>query len=249
MKMTLLEIVSDILNDMDSDEVNSIDDTIEAQQVAQIVKTCYFEMIGNRNWPHLRQMIQLEPSLDTSKPVYLKIPERLKELEFFRYEVTKENDEDYTMADVVFKQPDEFLVITSNRKSSADNVEKIVDFSGSILLINNDKAPSYWTSFDDEHLVCDSYDKRVDDTLKKSKTQCLAYMTPVWERHDEAIPDLPIEAFPALLEEAKSTAFTAIKQMVNQKAEQKARRQQSWLARKAWALQGGVQYPDYGRKR
>ena len=40
-KMTVLEMVQDILNDMDSDEVNSINDTIEAQQVANTVRTVY----------------------------------------------------------------------------------------------------------------------------------------------------------------------------------------------------------------
>ena len=38
--MTLLDMVQDVLNDLDSDEVNDIDDTIEAQQIAQIIKSC-----------------------------------------------------------------------------------------------------------------------------------------------------------------------------------------------------------------
>jgi hypothetical protein len=64
MKKTLLEMTQDILNDMDSDEVNSISDTVEAQQVANIIKTCYNEMISNRDWPHLRKLVQLD-SLQT----------------------------------------------------------------------------------------------------------------------------------------------------------------------------------------
>ena len=62
MRMTLLEIVQDVLNDIDSDNVNSIRDTVESEQVAAIVKSCYFEMIGNRNWPHLKKLFQLEHS-------------------------------------------------------------------------------------------------------------------------------------------------------------------------------------------
>jgi hypothetical protein len=71
---------------------------------------------------------------------------------------------------------------------------------------------------------------------------------PKWVHMDDAIPDLPEEAFAALEEEAKSTAFVAIKQMANQKAEQKAARQNRWLSRKAWRAHGGIQYENYGRK-
>ena len=247
MQYTLLEIVQDILNDMDSDEVNSIDDTIESQQVAQIVKTCFYEMIGNRNWPHLKRLIQLESSGDTTKPNYLRIPVDLKELSFFKYQKQKQGDTNIYTQDVIYKTPEEFLGIVSNRNTSNTNVTLVKDFGNSYLPIINNKAPSYWTTFDDLYLVTDSWDKSVDDTLKKSKTQCIAYINPKWVRTNEAIPDLPIEALPALLEESKSTAFFTLKQMANQKAEQKAARQQRWLSRKAWRIEGGIEYENYGR--
>ena len=69
-----------------------------------------------------------------------------------------------------------------------------------------------------------------------------------WIHEDSAVPSLPSEAFSGFLEEAKSTAFFVLKQMANQKAEQKAGRQQRWLSRKAWRTAGGVRYEDYGRK-
>lgn len=247
MKLTLLEIVQDILNDLDSDSVNSINDTIESEEVAQIVKTCYFEMIANRNWPHLRKLFQLEHSGEPSRPNYLKIPLNLKELEFFKYECQEEGKK-LLQKTIKYQEPDDFLRIISTRSSEDTRIDTVVDFSGSKLLILNDTAPTYWTSFDDFYIVTDSYDKAVDDTLKKSKTQCLGYIHPTWDHIDTHIPNLPYEAFPALLAEAKSTAFAAVKQMVNQKAEQKASRQQRWLSRKAWRVEGGVKYENYGRK-
>jgi hypothetical protein len=246
-KLTLIEMVQDILNDLDSDEVNHIDDTIEAQQVAQIIKTSYYEMLGHRNWPHMNKLIQLEASGSLSRPNYLILPENLQELSYFKYDKAKAEATDINIQDVKYKEPDDFLRYISNRKSSADNVETIIDTSGTQLLIINDQAPSYWTSFDDTYLVTDSYDKSVDDTLKKSKTQAQAYLIPIWNRIDSFVPDLPAEAFPALLEEAKSTAFVTLKQMANQKAEQKSKRQQTWLSRKAWRAAGGVKYENYGR--
>ena len=245
-KMTLLEMVSDILNDLDSDSVDSIDDTVEANQVAQIVKTCYFEMIDNRNWPHLKKLIQLDHIGDLSKPNYLRVPDNLKELVNLRYE-TETSEGTIQYRELKYLYPDEFLRITGNKSSNSTTVDTIVDHSGVRLFIVNNADPTYWTSFDDQYLVTDAYNKEKDDTLKRDKTQCIAYLIPTWLPQDDFIPELPSEAFTALLEEAKSTSFNALKQMVNQKAEQKAGRQQRWLSRKAWKTHGGVRYPDYGR--
>lgn len=246
MKMSLLEMVQSILNEMDADEVNNLDDTVEAQQVAQIIKDCYYEMLGNRNWPFMRKLFQMDASGSTAKPNYLKLPDNLKELVSFKYD--NGTNTEPLLQDVVYKEPDAFLRYISSRNATLDNVSTVIDYGGSKLLIVNDKAPQYWTSFDDTYLVTDSWDNTKETTLQKSKTQCLSYLVPVWVRTNEAIPELPIDAFPALLAEAKSTAFLALKQMANQKAEQKAGRQQRWLARKAWRAEGGVQYPNYGRK-
>ena len=116
------------------------------------------------------------------------------------------------------------------------------------MFILTNATPTYWTSFDDVYIVTDSYDIGVDTTLQKSKSQALAVIEPAFVMEDSFVADLPTDAFTALIEEAKSTAFMSLKQMVNQKSEQKAQRHNRWLARKAWRAHGGVQYPDYGRK-
>lgn len=247
MKLSLLEIVKDILNDMDSDEVNSLNDTVESQQIAQIVKTCYFEMMSNRNWPHLKRLLQLDASGDPSKPNFLKLPESVKELVFIKYDTRSVSQPNTRLVELKYKEPDAFLRLVSSRNSSLPNVQTVTDYSGTKLLVLKNVAPTYWSSFDDEYLITDSYDSGVDTALQKSKTQAFAYVSPTWSQTDAFIPDLPDEAFPALIEEAKSTAFLALKQVANQKAEQKAGRQQRWLARKAWAARGGVIYQNYGR--
>lgn len=247
-KMTLLAMVQDILNDLDSDSVNSIDDTVESTQVAQIIKTSYMEMMDNRNWPHLRKVIQLDALGTTAKPNYLKLPENLKELSGFKYETQKFGDTKIRLTDIIYRHPDEFLSLISARNSDSASVIEVIDFGGSKLLIRNDAAPTYWTSFDDVHLVTDSYDVAVESTLQTSKSQCIAFVIPSWSALDEFVPDLPVDAFSALLEESKSTAFFVLKQMSNSKAEQKAGRQHRWLSRKAWRAKGGVRYADFGRK-
>lgn len=248
-KLTVLEMVQSILNDMDSDTVNSIDDTVESQQITSILKDCYNEMISNRNWPHLRKLCNLESVNDLDKPTHLKLPPGTKELVFFRYDKHRDyNANKLIYEDVRFKEPDAFLRMVSGRNTENANVEVVTDFSGTKILVYQNQPPMYWTTFDDEYIVCDSYDAAVDDTLKESKTQCLAYIETPWEGLNDSVPNLPSEAFSALLAEAKSLAFFNLKQMVNSKAEGTSVKQQRWLSRKAWAAEGGIKFANYGRK-
>lgn len=248
-KKTLLEIVQSVLNDMVSDEVNDIDDTVESQTVANIVQSVYESMLANRNWPHTKSLVQLDALADIAKPVYLRMPERLKELISISYDVRKLGETAVKYKEIKYRDPETFLRVISQRDSDKSTVDEIVDFSGIKLLIQNDKAPDYWTSFDDVHIIFDSFDSSLESTITKSKTSCIAYITPLFVRGNTAIPDLPAEAFPALIAEVKSTAFYDLKQMPNEKEEKRAILQQRWLSRKAWRANGGVKFPDYGRKR
>ncbi len=247
-KLTLLQIVQDILSDMDSDEVNSIDDTYESEQVAQIVKSTYYAMMSNRNWPHLKKLIQFDASGDTSQPTHMTLPDGLKELIFLNYNKVEYGDTAKNYQEIKYLSPDAFLRRCNLRDSDDDDVDTIQDDSGIELLILNDTAPTYYTTFDEEVVVFDSYDSEVDTTLQASKVQALGYVFPEWSHVDSHVPDLPEEAFMALQEEAKSRAMFKLKQMTDSKAEQEATRQQRWLARKAWTVEGGVRYPNYGRR-
>lgn len=248
MKLTLLEIVQDVLNDMDSDNVNSIMDTIESEQVAQIVKSTFFAMVSNRDWPHLKRAIRIDPYSDPSFPNYMVVQDDINKLIFLNYNKAKEGEDRKRYQPVKWAEPDHFLMISNRENSEDEKVDIIIDPSGVELLIRNDRHPTFFTSFDDKTLVFNSYDSAVDDTLQSSKIQAHAYVNPSWQHIDEHIPDLPATAFTALLEEAKSRSMLKLKQMEDPKAEQESRRQQRWLARNDWRVSGGIRYPDYGRK-
>lgn len=250
MRLCLLDIVQDILSDMNSDEVNSINDTVEALQVAQIVKTTYFLMCSNRDWGDQKGLRTLDHIGDLDKPTYFHLPQNLKKLEYLAYNVRKDEtgpvDE---FRRLKYKFPDQFLQICNTRPRDNENFIEVQDFGGSKLLIKNNSAPTYWTSFDDKYIICDSYDATQDSTLVASKTQALTVTMPEWQMTDDFIPKLPIEGYAALQAEAKSTAFLVLKQMENAKAESASRKQQRWLARKNQTVDSGVRYQTYGRRR
>jgi hypothetical protein len=178
----------------------------------------------------------------------MKVPDEAKELCFINYDAAKVTDTKKKYTNIEYLQPDHFLHKTNQEDSSSDNVITVVDTGGIDLLIRKDRAPTYYTSFDDENLVFDAYDSEVDSSLQASKIQSQAYVVPEWTSSDTFIPDLPDDAFTALVEEAKSRAMFRLKQMVDNKAEQEAARQNAWLARKARRVAGGIQYPSYGRR-
>lgn len=247
MKYTLLEIVQEILSDLDSDEVNSIDDTVEAQQVSSIVRSTYLAMMSNRNWPHLKQSIQITSSGNPALPTHMKLQENIKELCFLNYNSVRSGQTKKDYRRMRWLEPEEFLRRANRLNSDNDNIDVIQDVTGVEILIRNDIPPTVYTSFDDEYLVFDAYDSGVDSTLQESKVQAQAYVMPTWSSVDEFIPDLPEEAFIALVEESKSKASFRINQFLDEKAEQEAGRQQRWLSRKAWVSEGGIRFNRYGR--
>lgn len=249
MKMTLLELTQDILSDMDADEVNSIDDTPEAAQVAQIIKSTYFAMMSSRNWPHTRKRITLESPGILAQPTHMKVPENTKELIVINYDVRKEKTGNPEYKEMKYQSPEAFLRRSNSLKLDNANVISVKDHTGVEFLVQNNKAPQYFTSFNDEVVIFDSYNVDVEDTLKNAKTQVLAFVIPEWNHVDEFVPDLPEEAFPSLLEQAKAKASLKLKQELDREAKEEAIRQRRWLSRKAWTVEGGIQYPNYGRKR
>jgi hypothetical protein len=247
MKETLLEIVQDILSDSDSDLVNSIDDTPEAQQVAQIVKRTFKDIVSTREWPHLQTLAQIDGAT-LAKPTHSKIGFDIKEVKEIRYDVSKAGDARKNYKKLEWLYPEEFLDRVMARDTTRDNVVGVMDDSGVTLAIVNDTPPQYYTSFNDKVIILDSYDSSVDDFIQNSKSSVILERMPTWVHEDDAIPDLPAEAFTLLVAESKSRAFLALSQEPNEKAEQQAYRARVWLSRKAWETHGGVRYPNYGRR-
>lgn len=233
-KLTLLQMTQDILGEMDSDPVNSIDDTTESLQVSQIIKTTYFNIVSQRDWPFLRTLTALTGLGDVTNPTKMQMPTNVNKVFWVKY----------NKKTVKYISPDEFLYILHTRNTAADNV----DANGYIT----DRDPTYWTTYDDEYVYFDSYDSAVDTTLQQSK--CDAYCTtiPSWTASDAFTPTLPEKMFPVLLAAAKSASFNALKQIGHAAAEAFAGRGIVRAQNEAWRTKDAEAKTDgkinYGRK-
>lgn len=85
MKMTLLDMVQNILSELDGDQVNSIGDTTESLQVAECVRTAYINMLGRYELPEHIQPINLNASDDFTQPTLMTRPKGVTRIEWIRY--------------------------------------------------------------------------------------------------------------------------------------------------------------------
>lgn len=248
-KMTLLEIVQDILSDMSSDEVNSINDSVESLQVAQIVKSSYYNIIDGKDYPWLYELFQMNTSGTATLPTHMRLPDTVIDLKWIKYNVKKNTDTKNKFTQIIYKTPEEFLSILDQRDSSASEIDVITDTTGIKLNVYNDRGPAYFTSFDDDYLVFDAFDSIVESNLQNSKTQCYGKKSVAFTLSDSFTPDLPVQMFTYLLNEAKSASFLNIKQLPNAKAEQNSVSQKRRMSQEAWKIKNGITYPHYGRKK
>jgi len=248
-KMSLLEMVQEILSDMNSDQVNTISDTLEAERVAKIVRRTFYNLYNDRIWPHTSRLMRLDSSADSNRPTHMIMAEDVIAVDWVRYNKQKDLADTLRYEEIQYKTPEDFIDFVMKRDSTKDNMMTVFDYNGTPLIIQTDAFPTYYTSFDDEHIVFDSYDSDVDSILQHSKTQVYGQVEPAFELADEFVPDIPAKAFPYLLSEAKSTAMLKVKEVFSQKDEQTAVRQKSWLSQEKHRVGGGIKRPNYGRKR
>jgi hypothetical protein len=249
--MTLLEMVNNIANDMDSENVNSVTDTVESEQIAQIIRTSYFDIISHREWPHLTRLVTLTP-VGNTQPTHMTCSDDIQHVHWVKYnirELTGTRDE---WREMTYLTPSTFIDLVLLRDSSQSNVVTVVHDTNINLYILSDVPPTWYTSFDDHTIVMDAYDAAGAGItyLEKAKVMCMAYVHPTYSSFtmlDDFTPDLPAKAFPYLLAEAKSACFNALRQVANAKEEQKSRRHRSYLSQEKYRIGDRDFFPDYGR--
>lgn len=245
-KMTLLSMVQNILSSMDSDEINSVADTVEAIQVAEVVKETYYELLNGIDMPETAELFQLTSVSDVTKPNYLQIPTTVDKVLWVKYKDYRNSDR---LKDLEYLRPEDFLNMQLDRTSGFQTT----DPSGLQFYIDDNKAPQYYTIFDDTYLVTDSFDSDYESVLQSTNSIAFGYRTEEFEMTDDFIPNLDANVFPLLLAEAKATCFTNFKQIANPREEKKALRQRMRLQRDKFkttsSYKGSYANFDYSRKR
>lgn len=247
-------MVQDVLSSMDSDEVNSISDNIEAMQVARVIRACFFDIASNE-LPEFSTLFQLTASGDSTKPVMMTRPSDVHSLIALKYNKATEDDTDPNFITLTPLSIEEFFKRTHMLNLSEDYVSSMthtIDGDDFTFLYRTDKAPDWYTCIDDHTFFFDSYDSDVDTTLQKTKTWCLGEKETTFLLEDDYEIDLDERQHVWLLNEAKALAYQELKQQTHAYAERAAKRQRIRAQKTKYVNNDvGVYYnglPIYGRK-
>lgn len=221
-KMTLLEMVQNILSAIDSDEVNSITDTVESLQVAEIIKETFYEQFNNIFIPEFQGLFQLEALNDLTRPNYLRIPSNVSKVEWIRYKDLRSNGDHITLS---YLPPDLFFEDQFMYPDGDTNVVSVTDPSGLVYNALTNGPPTHYTLLEDNYIAFNSFDKAYEDTVQAANTFGFGWKINEFQMDDSYIPPIDGSLFPLLLAESKSTAFINLKQISSSKEEQRARRQ------------------------
>lgn len=241
MKKTLLQIVQDILAQADSEDVNTIAETVESDQVATICSIVFDEMIIAHHVPEHEELIKLTAASDSAFPTHFHYPTNVSKVKCVWYK-----DSDGLYHELTFIEPLDFLNrtdgLTSNYTAVADKN------GGTTLRIGNNKDPRFYTSFDDYWIVMDSHDSTVDSTLQESKVRAYGTRRPVFSKTDSYVPDLDENLFPLYLNECTGRYMSLLGGGPDPKVEKALRIQKTANSKHRHRQSGrGSTWRNYGR--
>lgn len=254
-KQTLLELTQSILSSMDSDEVNSINDTVESYDIALLLRDLYYDIAVELNLTAHETLFELTASGDSDKPVLMYLPDNVAEIVYIKYnnQLTGETNSNYI--DVKYMPFNDFFKMQSGYVFDTTNVDEMTfemndeEFE---IMYRTDIFPTRFTSIGNTTLLFDAVNEDEDTTLAKSKTMCSGLIYPTFLLEDSFVPELDVAQFPYYRNKAKMRAFGEKKQVENREAAAEARNQKKLMQiRKDRVNEGAAIYRQvarYGRK-
>lgn len=253
MKKTILEIVQSILASMDSDEVNSINDTPESLQVAGFVVDSYYHIVSRANLPEHYKLFELNAAT-VSKPTLMTPPDRALNVSWIKYDNKSVTETIPEFVNLTPMEVPDFINMIYEYDTGASyfgSYNHTIGTDTIPVFYYNDRHPSFYTVLQDNSIIFDSYDSSVETNLQKTNTLCYGLVAPSITLADATVPELDADMFPLLENEAKSQAFIELKQTSNPIAEKRARRHWVSSQRNKENIKVGSFYsrlPNYGRK-
>lgn len=160
-KRTLLKLVQDLGASVSSDEIDSLDETTETTDIATFLRMAFDEVLARRDWEFLKNRIRTLDDRDAGDTQInrLRLPSDASGMSrlVVRYRNPLDVREEI-FSDLRYMDPWEFVKHTQSANENDANVVTVLNDDGVSSLIFNDRVPTHFTSFDEEHLWFDAYE-------------------------------------------------------------------------------------------
>lgn len=228
MKQTLLELTQSILASMDSDEVNSINDTVESYDIAILLRDVYYDIAVELDLEAHQTIFELEDSNDSAKPTLMTLPDNVSKVYWLKYDNKLSTETNSNYLPVAFTPFDDFLMMQNGLREDTTGVGEMTfsmndeDFE---IMYATDRFPALFTQIGNNTLLFDAVNTDEDTILQKEKTMCGGLVYPTFTMEDSFVPDLDQAQFPYYRNRAKVRAFAEKKQVENREAASETRNQ------------------------
>jgi hypothetical protein len=238
MQKTLLKMVQNTLSLMDSDEINSIGDTIEGEQIAVCYSTIYDQIVTEYSLPGKTKTIRIGSTED------------MMSIDEIQYDVRNAAGDPPKYATMTVISNQEFLDRQTNKDTTDSNTLSQRWPNTDITFgIHTNKAPRYVTLVEDRILVFDSLNTVVDTNLASLKSYVAGEVQDSLAINDTTEVALPGELLSLLETNATELAFDLYKQATPAKIVHLARKARVRQQRSKFKFRDQRRTgEDYGRK-
>lgn len=246
MNRTLLYTVQRVLEKLDLDDVNSINDTQDAVLVAREAEDTYYDLINRNEWPERYDLIEVESVSDVTNPTALRLPDNVLNISSLRYDVTGPDDVETIVRELEQLDVEEFLDRMYARHSNDVDIV-LADYKGIDLYVYNNQAPTFYTTFDNEYLILDSWYGSQESTVNGTKSIVRASSLPAFELVDEYVIPLEATTYPLYLSEVAAAVSLYLNGTQSPEDERRRNRGISRLRRKAFRTERQIKSNKFGR--
>lgn len=249
MALTLLDTVKTYLNAIDGFMIDSITETDEAYRAARIARDVYLRLFSDvSNFKPHGRVLPLESLADTSRPTHLLIPEQVQRIQDSVLEYNYD-DERTSYYQLTYLQPLEFLRLIRNRTGDDTGAVVVLEDTGAEYVVYNNRQPQHWTSFDDQHIVMDSWNLEESDTVVASRCRMYATVIPTFTLEDDFVIPVPAHLEHTFLDNFVDEAALLMRNEALPRVAQRARASRIKLQQdhRRSGSQGSSK-PKYGRR-
>ena len=244
-KRTILTLVQEIGEGIDTDEIDSLNETEEVVRIVNILEQTLKEVLDRKTWEFMKGKVrQLDARVDATQLNTLLIPADVTRITCLRYK-----DDFGKFYDVTYMTACDFIAMMQARTATEADITAIANSDGVELNVRTTVPPQNWTSFDEETITFDSYNVATGSGNLIADSVIIADVMPVTDFTDPtAVLNIPERMETLVFNEALVTCNYRLRQTADPRADRVARRQNISLRENEHITKKDKQVTTYGRR-